>query len=54
MRTLKEIAIELLERYENAERACIIYEQSSDFTTSLKNLAKEKASYLDEIEKASK
>ena len=49
MRTLKEIAIELLEKYEASETACI-YEYSGDFNSATKELDKEIAEYRKEIE----
>lgn len=48
-RTLKEIAIELLEKYEASETACI-YEYSGDFNSATKELDKEIAEYRKEIE----
>lgn len=49
MRTLKEIAIELLEKYEASERDCI-YEYSGDIYSAKKELDKEIAEYRKEIE----
>ena len=49
MRTLKEIAIELLEKYEASETDCI-YEYSGDIDSAKKELDKEIAEYRKEIE----
>ena len=49
MRTLKEIAIELLEKYEASETDCI-YEYSGDIYSAKKELDKEIAEYRKEIE----
>ena len=49
MRTLKEIAIELLEKYEASETDCI-YEYSGDINSATKELDKEIAEYHKEIE----
>ena len=51
MRTLKEIAIELLEKYEASETACI-WEYSSDIRGTEKELENEIAEYRKEIEQA--
>jgi len=48
-RTLKEIAIELLEKYEASETACIC-EYSGDINSATKELDKEIAEYRKEIE----
>lgn len=48
-RTLKQIAIELLEKYEASETACI-YEYSGDINSATKELDKEIAEYRKEIE----
>ena len=51
MRTLKEIAIELREKYEASETACI-WEYSGDIRGSEKELENEIAEYRNEIEQA--
>ena len=48
-RTLKQIAIELLEKYEASETTCI-YEYSGDINSATKELDKEIAEYRKEIE----
>ena len=53
MSTLKEIAIELLEKYEASETDCI-YEYSGDIYSAKKELDKEIAEYRKEIEQTEK
>ena len=51
MRTLKEIALELLEKYEYAQTS-VIWEYSGRIEEEVEDLKKEVAKYKDEINKA--
>lgn len=51
MRTLKEIALELLDKYAIAQES-VIWEHSGNIDEEVENLRKEVANYKDEIKRS--
>ena len=52
MRTIKEIALELLDKYAIAQES-VIWEYSGNIDEEVENLRKEVANYKDEIKQSS-
>ena len=51
MRTIKEIALELLDKYATAQES-VIWEHSGNIDEDVENLRKEVANYKDEIKRS--